>query len=91
MKPVSKRPQMSKPLELPQATRSEASQVSRSEEAVTAGNEPDGSGTVVRLALTQERFTHKGLPLMAARNLNSTNRLVRSRMPGGVAGARRRI
>jgi RNA-directed DNA polymerase len=46
---------------------------------------------VVRLALTQERFTHKGLPLMAARNLNSTNRLVRSRMPGGVAGARRRI
>ncbi|HET8939796.1 MAG TPA: hypothetical protein VFN67_40430, partial [Polyangiales bacterium] len=28
---------------------------------------------VVRLALTQERFTHKGLPLMAARNLNSTN------------------
>jgi RNA-directed DNA polymerase len=45
---------------------------------------------VVKLALTQKRFTRKGLPLMAARNLNSTNRLVRSRMPGGVAGARRR-
>ena len=46
---------------------------------------------VVRLALTQERFTRKGLPLMAAPHLNSTNRLVRSRMPGGVAGVRRRI
>lgn len=46
---------------------------------------------VVKLALTQERFTRKGLPLMAARNLNSTNRLVRPRMPGGVAGDRRRM
>jgi hypothetical protein len=45
VKPVNKRPQMSKQLELPQATRSEALPVLRSEEAVTAGNAPDGSGT----------------------------------------------
>jgi hypothetical protein len=76
VKLVSKQPQMSKQLELPQAPQSEALQVPRSEEAVTAGNESDGSGT---------------LPLMAARNLNSTNRLVRPRMPGGVAGDRRRL
>ena len=55
MKPASKRPQMSKPLELPQATRSEASQVSRSEEALAAGNAPDGSGTsdLMERALTR--------------------------------------
>jgi RNA-directed DNA polymerase len=44
---------------------------------------------VVKLALTQELFTRAGLPLMAALHLNSTNRLVRPRMPGGVAGDRR--
>jgi RNA-directed DNA polymerase len=58
VKPVNKRPQMSKHMELPQATRSEASQTSRSEEAVTAGNEPDGSGTsdLMERALTRENM-----------------------------------
>ena len=55
MKPEDKQPQMSKRLELPQVMQSEALQGSRSEEAFTAGNETDGSGTsdLMERALTR--------------------------------------
>ena len=69
-----KRPQMSRQLELPLESRGEAPRGKRSEEEPTAigGNERSGA------------TTSWGFP-DSPRDLNPSNRPVRTRMPGGVA------
>jgi hypothetical protein len=70
-------PQMTRQLELTLANRGEAPTGKRSEEAPTATHENERSG-----ARTSTSWVSPGW----ARNLNFSNRPVRTRMPGGVAG-----
>ena len=72
-----KRPQMTRELELPLANRGEAPTGKRSEEAPTVVRENERSG-----ARTSTSWVSPGW----SRNLNFSNRPVRTRMPGGVAG-----
>ena len=72
-----KSPQMTRELELPLANRGEAPTGKRSEEAPTATHENERSG-----ARTSTSWVSPG----RSRNLNFSNRPVRTRMPGGVAG-----
>jgi len=72
-----KGPQMTRELELPLENRGEAPTEKRSEEAPTAMRENERSG-----ARTSTRWVSPSW----ARNLNFSNRPVRTRMPGGVAG-----
>jgi hypothetical protein len=72
-----KGPQMTRQLELPLANRGEAPTGRRSEEAPTAMHENERSG-----ARTSTSWVSPGWP----RNLNFSNRPMRTRMPGGVAG-----
>jgi hypothetical protein len=66
-----------KPLKLPLANRGETPTGKRSEEAPTAMHENERSGT-----RSSTSRVSPGQP----RNLNFSNRPVRTRMPGGVAG-----
>jgi hypothetical protein len=77
MRLVGTWPQMTRRLELPLANRSEAPTGKRSEEAPTARHENARSGA---------RISTSWGPPGWARNLNFSNRPVRTRMPGGVAG-----
>jgi hypothetical protein len=70
-------PQMTRELELPLANRGETPTGKRSEEAPPAMRESGRSG-----ARTSTSWVSPGW----ARNLNFSNRPVRTRMPGGVAG-----
>jgi hypothetical protein len=70
-------PQMTRELELPLVNRGEAPKERRSEEEPTAMHETERSG-----ARTSTRWVSPSW----ARNLNFSNRPVRTRMPGGVAG-----
>lgn len=71
---MNKQPQMSRQLELPQVARSEASPHPRSEEAVTARNEPEDSGT----SGLMERV------LMRANMLAALKRVRRNKGSGGI-------
>ena len=72
-----KRPQMTRELELPLANRGEAPTGKRSEEEPTAMHENERSGA---------RISTSRVSPGRSRNLNFSNRPVRTRMPGGVAG-----
>jgi len=69
------RPQMSEQLELPFERRGEAPRVERSVETSTAPGEKEGSGTTTS-------WDFPG----SVRNLNFSNRRMRTRMSGGVGG-----
>jgi prevent-host-death family protein len=77
MRLVGKWPQMTRQLELPLSQRGEAPAGKRSEEAPTAMHESERSG-----ARTSTSRVSPDWP----RHLNFSNRPVRTRMPGGVAG-----
>jgi hypothetical protein len=72
-----KRPQMTRQLELPLENRGEAPTGKRSEEEPTAMHKNERSGA---------RISTSRVSPGRSRNLNFSNRPVRTRMPGGVAG-----
>ncbi len=74
---VGEGPQMSRQLELPPANRGEAPTGKRSEEEPTAAHENERLGARTSTSWASPDW---------ARNLNFSNRPVRTRMPGGVAG-----
>ena len=96
-----KRPQMSRQLELAFKSRGEAPRVERSEEepAAARGDERSGASDLMekvvsrpnlqaalkRVRILSATSTSWGFP-GSPRDLNLSNRPVRTRMPGGVAG-----